>query len=145
MSAYLEELLKERPYYSDLVTMAVDPGPRTNPDMLVTLRVPGNSYATTCLSPEQVYRAIAGRQSELAAKCKQQRDEWIDLMFKPRTASPPRVAAPPQVPGGGRAAQAQEKEGEKKRIKLPCRGPRVPPGGTPGCGGPRVPTWSLDA
>ena len=116
MSAYLEELLKERPYYSDsdLVTMVVDPGPRTNPDMLVTLRVPGNSYAKTCLSPEQVYRAIAGRQSELAAKCKQQRDEWIDLMFKPRIASPPRVAAPPQVPGGGRAAQAQEKEGEKK-------------------------------
>ena len=31
VSAYLEELLKERPYYSDLVTMAVDPGPRTNP------------------------------------------------------------------------------------------------------------------
>ena len=43
VSAYLEELLKERPYYSDLVTMAVDPGPRTNPDMLVTLQVPGNS------------------------------------------------------------------------------------------------------
>ena len=33
VSAYfcLDELLKERPYYSDLVTMAVDPGPRTNP------------------------------------------------------------------------------------------------------------------
>ena len=112
----MEELLKERPYYSDLVTMAVDPGPRTNPDMLVTLRVPGNSYATTCLSPEQVYRAIAGRQSELAAKCKQQRDEWIDLMFKPRTASPPRVAAPPQVPGG---PPKPKKEGQK--MKTPCR------------------------
>ena len=49
MSAYLEELLKERPYYSDLFTMAVDPGPRINPDMLVTLRVPGNSHATMCL------------------------------------------------------------------------------------------------
>ena len=65
----MEELLKERPYYSDLVTMAVDPGPRTNPDMLVTLRVPGNSHATMFLSPEQVYRAIAVRQSELAARC----------------------------------------------------------------------------
>ena len=111
VSAYLEELLKERPYYSDLVTMAVAPGPRTNPDMLVTLRVPGNSYATTCLSPEQVYRAIAGRQSELAAKCKQQRDEWIDLMFKPRIASPPRVAAPPQVPGG--PPKPKKKKGKK--------------------------------
>ena len=39
----MEELLNERPYYSDLFTMAVDPGPRINPDMLVTLRVPGNS------------------------------------------------------------------------------------------------------
>ena len=107
----MEELLKERPYYSDLVTMVVDPGPRTNPDMLVTLRVPGNSYATTCLSPEQVYRAIAGRQSELAAKCKQQRDEWIDLMFKPRIASPPRVAAPPQVPGG--PPRPKKKKGKK--------------------------------
>ena len=68
MSAYLEELLKERPYYSDLVTMVVDPGPRTNPDMRVTLRVPGNSHATMFLSPEQVYRAIAVRQSELAAR-----------------------------------------------------------------------------
>ena len=87
--------------------------------MLDTLRVPGNSHATMCLSPEQVYRAIAVRQSELAAKCKQQRDEWIDLMFKPRIASPPRVAAPPQVSGGGRAAQAQEKEGQK--MKTPCR------------------------
>ena len=116
MSAYLEELLKERPYYSDLVTMVVDPGPRTNPDMLVTLRVPGNSYATTCLSPEQVYRAIAGRQSELAAKCKQQRDEWIDLMFKPRIASPPRVAAPanPEVPGGPPGRPSPKK---KKGIK----------------------------
>ena len=41
-----------------------------------------------CLSPEQVlelyYRAIAVRQSELAAKFKQQRDEWIDMLFKPR-------------------------------------------------------------
>ena len=87
----MEELLKERPYYSDLFTIAVDPGPRINPDMLVTLRVPGNSYATTCLSPEQVYRAIAGRQSELAAKCKQQRDEWIDLMFKPQEPIQPRL------------------------------------------------------
>ena len=43
-NSYLEELLKERPYYSDLVTMVVDPGPRTNPDMLVTLRVPGSSH-----------------------------------------------------------------------------------------------------
>ena len=86
-------------------------GTRTNPDMLVTLRVPGNSYATTCLSPEQVYRAIAGRQSELAAKCKQQRDEWIDLMFKPRIASPPRVAAPPQVPGG--PPRPKKKKGKK--------------------------------
>ena len=60
------------------------------------------SHATMCLLAEQVYRAIAVRQSELAAKCKQQRDEWIDLMFKPRIASPPRVAAPPQVPGAGR-------------------------------------------
>ena len=107
----MEELLNERPYYSDLFTMAVDPGPRINPDMLVTLRVPGNSYATTCLSPEQVYRAIAVRQSELAAKCKQQRDEWIDMMFKPRIASPPRVAAPPQVPGG--PPKPKKKKGKK--------------------------------
>ena len=82
--------------------MVVDPGPRTNPDMLVTLRVPGNSHATMCLSPEQVYRAIAVRRSELAAMCKQRRGEGIDLMFKPRIASPPRVAAPPhrQMPDG---------------------------------------------
>ena len=85
--------------------------PRNLPDGGVTLRVPGNSYATTCLSPEQVYRAIAGRQSELAAKCKQQRDEWIDLMFKPRIASPPRVAAPPQVPGG--PPKPKKKKGKK--------------------------------
>ena len=80
-------------------------------DMLDTLRVPGNSHATMCLSPEQVYRAIAVRQSELAAKCKQQRDEWIDLMFKPRIASPPRVAAPPQVPGG--PPKPKKKKGKK--------------------------------
>ena len=85
----MEELLKERPYYSDLVAMVVDPGPRTNPDMLVTLRVPGKSHATMCLSPEQV--SIAVRQSELAAMCKQPRGEWVDMMFKPRIASPPRV------------------------------------------------------
>ena len=95
--------------------MVVDPGPRTNPDMLVTLRVPGNSHATMCLSPGQVlelyYRAIAVRQSELAAKCKQQRDEWIDMMFKPRIASPPRVAAPPQVPGG--PPKPKKKKGKK--------------------------------
>ena len=110
----MEEFLKERPYYSDLVTMVVDPGPRTNPDMLVTLRVPGNSYATKFLSSEQVYRAIAGRQSELAAKCKQQRDEWIDMMFKPfepRIASTPRVAAPPQVPDG--PPKPKKKKGKK--------------------------------
>ena len=35
----------------------------------VKLRVHGNSHATMCLSPEQVYRAIAVRQSELAARC----------------------------------------------------------------------------
>ena len=82
--------------------MVVDPGPRTNPDMLVTLRVPGKSHATMCLSPDQVHRAIAARQSELAAMCKQRRGEGIDLMFKPRIASPPRVAAPPhrQMPDG---------------------------------------------
>ena len=40
----------------------------------VTLRVHGNSHATMCLSPEQVYRAIAVRRSELAAMCKQQRE-----------------------------------------------------------------------
>ena len=57
------------------------------------------------------YRAIAVRQSELAAKCKQQRDEWIDLMFKPRIASPPRVAAPPQVPGG--PPKPKKKKGNK--------------------------------
>ena len=51
------------------------------------------------------------RQSELAAKCKQQRDEWIDLMFKPRIASPPRVAAPPQVPGG--PPKPKKKKGKK--------------------------------
>ena len=68
----------------------------------VTLRVHGNSHATMCLSPDQVYRAIAARQSELAAMCKQRRGEGIDLMFKPRIASPPRVAAPPhrQMPDG---------------------------------------------
>ena len=68
-----------------------------------------------CLSPEQVlelyYRAIAVRQSELAAKFKQQRDEWIDMMFKPRIASPPRVAAPPQVPGG--PPKPKKKKGKK--------------------------------
>ena len=85
----MEELLKERPYYSDLVAMVVDPGPRTNPDMLVTLRVPGNSYATTCLSPEQVYRAIAGRQSELAAKCKQLRGGT--LILRGGTSPAPRL------------------------------------------------------
>ena len=111
----MEELLKERPYrpyYSDLVTMVVDPGPRTNPDMLVTLRVPGNSHATMCLSPEQVYRAIAVRQSELAARCKAAAgDEWIDMMFKPRIASPRRVAAPPQVPSG--PPKPKKKKGKK--------------------------------
>ena len=84
-------------------------GTRTNPDMLVTLRVPGKSHATMCLSPEQV--SIAVRQSELAAMCKQQRDEWIDLMFKTRIASPPRVAAPPQVPGG--PPKPKKKKGKK--------------------------------
>ena len=59
----------------------------------------------------QVYRAIAVRQSELAAMCKQQRDEWIDMMFKPRIASPPRVAAPPQVPGG--PPKPKKKKGKK--------------------------------
>ena len=120
----MEELLKERQYYSDLVTMVVDPGPRTNPDMLVTLRVPGNSYAKTCLSPEQVYRAIAVRQSELAAKCKQQRDEWIDMMFKPRIASPPRVAAPPQVPGG--PPKPKKKKGKQASISTPPSMGHVP-------------------
>ena len=77
--------------------------------------MPGNSYATKFLSSEQVYRAIAGRQSELAAKCKQQRDDWIDLMFKPfepRTRrSPPRVAVPPQVPDG--PPKPKKKKGKK--------------------------------
>ena len=53
----------------------------------------------------------ASRESELAAKCKQQRDEWIDLMFKTRIASPPRVAAPPQVPGG--PPKPKKKKGKK--------------------------------
>ena len=77
----------------------------------VTLRVHGNSHATMCLSPDQVYRAIAARQSELAAMCKQRRGEGIDLMFKPRIASPPRVAAPPQVPGG--PPKPKKKKGKK--------------------------------
>ena len=67
-------------------------------------------------------RAIALRQSELAAKCKQQRDEWIDLMFKPRIASPPRVAAPPQVPGGPpRPKKKKGKHENSMRVGLVCR------------------------
>ena len=54
---------------------------------------------------------IAGRQSELAAKCKHQRDEWIDLIFKPRIASPPRVAAPTQVADG--PPKPKKKKGKK--------------------------------
>ena len=56
----------------------------------------------------------ASRESELAAKCKQQRDEWIDMMFKPfepRIASTPRVAAPPQVPDG--PPEPKKKKGKK--------------------------------
>ena len=41
----MEELLKERPYYSDLFTMAVDPGPRTKPDMLVNDAAAGREAA----------------------------------------------------------------------------------------------------
>ena len=92
--------------------------------MLVTLQVPGNSLATMCLSPEQVYRAIAVRQSELAAKCKQQRDEWIDMMFKPRIASPPRVAAPPQVPGG--PPRPKKKKGKQASNSTPPSMGHVP-------------------
>jgi len=40
-----------------------------------------------------------------------QRDEWIDMMFKPRFASPPRVAAPPQVPSG--PPKPKKKNGKK--------------------------------
>ena len=43
--------------------------------------------------------------------CKQRRGEGIDLMFKPRIASPPRVAAPPQVPGG--PPKPKKKKGKK--------------------------------
>ena len=99
VSAYLEELLKERPYYSDLVTMAVDPGPRTNPDMLVTRHAAGAwqlvrddvSVAGAGLPGDRRAPVGAGGHVQAAA---------IDLKFKPCIASPPRVAAPPQVPDG---------------------------------------------
>ena len=69
---------------------------------------------STVYTLSAVYRAIAGRQSRVGAGGqvhKQQRDEWIDLMFKPRIASPPRVAAPPQVPGG--PPKPKKKKGKK--------------------------------
>ena len=65
MSEHLEELLKESQLDQlDMVTLAVDPGPRTNPDMLVTLQVPRNSYAAS-LPPWGCFRlslCALGRQ-----------------------------------------------------------------------------------
>ena len=49
--------------------------------------------------------------------CKQRRDEGIDLMFKPRIASPPRVAAPPQVPGARGPAPGGPPKPKKKKGK----------------------------
>ena len=72
MSERLEELLKESQLDQlDMVTLAVDPGPRTNPDMLVALQVPRNSYAAS-LPPSVVYRWVDKSLPDLDFNVEQQ-------------------------------------------------------------------------
>ncbi len=65
------------------------------------------SHATMCLLAEQVYRAIAVRQSELAAMCIAQA-----AAGRPEVQALDRVATPRRgaTSGARRAAQAKEKK-----------------------------------